>query len=245
MQRFFNIAGWVLLALAAGVLIVSPFVSANAFDPLKNALPAGVLVALAANLLTQAKNLADEDDKRSAFYLKSAIEAYEQGRSLLQDGNCDRSTWIEAGRCLGHAKALAADVKLGAHKRVLELNRLKYRTFFAQLLEDKPASFFYGAPSASRLSLEEAAKSSTASEERNGRITVSTNRELDEQSIRAVWEAAQWPTNYSDPLPHSFTDQELDKLIVLFPGLHSHFMHRRQWTSAAGRLYPRKDARDG
>lgn len=242
MQRFLTVLGWLLVVAAGGVLLFSPFVSASVFDPLKNAVPAGVLVALAANLLTQAKNLADAAEKRSIFHLDSTVKAYEQARSLLQDGNNDRATWIEAGRCLGHAKVLAAGVTLDAHQRVLELNRLKCRSYFHQLLASKPATFFYGTADPSQ-SLEEAAKASTAPEERNGRRVVSANNELDEPSIRAVWEAARWPDNYTDPLGTSFTDVEREKLLLFFPGLHQYFQHRQQWHSAAGQLHPRRPAK--
>ena len=240
MQRFLTLLGWLLVVVAAGVLLVSPFVSASAFDPLKNALPAGVLVALAANLLTQAKNIADANEKRSAFHLESAVKAYEQAKALIQDGSNDRARWIEAGRCLGHAKVLTAGVTIDSHQRVLEFNRLKYRTFFSQLLSERPASFFYGV-SHLTLSLDDAARASTAPEERNGRHVVSSNNELDEPSIRAVWEAAQWPTDYKDPLGRPFTEAERQKLLLLFPGLHSYFQHRSGWHSAAGQLHPRKD----
>ncbi len=239
MQRFLTILGWLLVAAAAIVLLVSPFVSASVFDPLKNAVPAGVLVALAANLLTQAKNIADANEKRSAFHLDSAVNAYEQAKALIQDGSNDRATWIEAGRCLGHARVLASGVTLDSHQRVLEFNRLKYRTFFSKLLAERTASFFYGV-SDPAMSLDEAAKASTAPAERNGRMLVSSNNELDEPSIRAVWEAAQWPTDYKDPLGRSFTDAERGKLLLLFPGLHRYFEHRAQWHSAAGQLYPRE-----
>lgn len=234
--------GWLLAAAAVGILLLSPFVSAAAFDPLKNAVPAGVLVALAANLLTQAKNLADANEKRSLFHLESAIKAYEQAKTLIQDGNNDRAKWIEAGRCLGHAKSLAAGVVLDAHQRVLEFNRLKYRSFFHQLLETKPASFFYGTADPN-LSLDDAAKASTAPEERNGRRVISTNKEIAEPSIRSVWEAAQWPDDYKDPLGTSFSETERGKLQLLFPALYQYLEHHQQWHSAAGQLHPRKNAK--
>lgn len=201
-------------------------------------MPAGLLVALAGNLLTQGKNAADVAEKCSFFFLDAAVKAYDQAKGLLVDGNNDRATWIEAARCLGHAKVLGDGVTLEAHHRVLELNRLKYRSFFHQALTSRSASAFYGAGKPEDLDV--AARASTAAEERNGRITTSTHSELDEGSIKAVWEAAQWPENYEDPLGARFTDAESAKLLVLFPELHRHFEHRRQWQSASGQLFPRR-----
>ncbi len=130
--------GWLLIVLAAGVivcagfsLLFSPLVT---FDPLVNALPAGVLVALGAQLLTQSKNIGEVNEKRSLFYLDSCVKAYEEARNLLSDGNNDRATWIAAGRALMHAKELATSVTEDAHLRVLELHRLKYRSFFREVI---------------------------------------------------------------------------------------------------------------
>lgn len=240
MQRILSTIGWLLVATAGILLLVSPFVASSAFDPLKNALPAGVLVALAGNLLTQAKNLADANEKRSAFHLEFAIKAYEQAKSLIEDGNNDRAKWIECGRCLGHAKALGEGVTFDAHQRVLEFNRLKYRSYFAELLVAKSAAFFYGS-SVPDSSLDEAAKEATAPEDRHGRRVASTNKALDESSVRAVWEAAQWPSDYQHPLGGSFSEPEREKLILLFPGLHGYFQHRARWHSAAGQLHPRRN----
>lgn len=238
MQRFIYGLGWFLIASAGAVLFLGPVLPTAMLEALKNALPAGLLVALAGNLLTQGKNAADTAEKRSLFYLESAGKAYEQARSLLVGENNDRATWIEAARCLGHAQSLAGEITVDAHRRVLELNSLKYRSFFQDLLASKPATFFYGVSEAD--SLDAAARGSTAGEERNGRITTSTLKELDEASIRAVWEAAKWPENYQDPMGSRFDEAEVHKLLVLFPELHRHLEHRRQWRSASGQLYPRR-----
>lgn len=238
MQRIITGLGWLLIAAAIGVLLGGPLLPGWIVDALKLAVPAGLLVALGGNLLTQAKNAAEAAEKRSAFYLDSALNAYEQARVLLTEGNNDRVTWIEAARCLGHAKALSEDVTTHAHRRVLELNRLKYRGAFHQVLASRTASFFYGVEDSR--DLDSAARASTAPEERNGRATTSTASELDEASIRMVWEAAQWPADYEDPLGQRFSDSERARLLVLFPELHRHLEHRRRWHSASGQLFPRQ-----
>jgi hypothetical protein len=238
-QRLITALGWLLIASAAVVLFLGPFLPERLVEALKNAVPAGLLVALAGNLLTQGKNAADATEKRSLFFLQSTSKAYEEARSLLAKGANDRTTWIEAARCLGHAKTLAEGVTLDAHKRVLELERLKFRSFFHEILASKPAAFFYGVSEVRNL--EDAAKASTAPERRHGRAIASTVNELDEASIRAVWEAAQWPENYEEPMGKPFTDAEVDRLTVLFPELHRHVEHRRRWLSIGGQLHPRDE----
>jgi hypothetical protein len=122
---------------------------------------------------------------------------------------------------------------------VLELERLKYRGLFSEILEDKPASFFYGVESVLYPSLDEAAKASTAGEQKNGRILVSSSHSLDEASIRMVWLAASWPKEYDDPLGTRFASTEMGPVMMLFPELHKFLEHQRTWSSAAGKLYPR------
>jgi len=232
--------GWVLILLAAALVAYPLFVPLIKFDPLMNALPAGVLVALGAQLLTQGKNFSDVIEKRSLFFLESCVKAYEEARNLLQDGNNERVRWIAAGRALVHAKELGANVTEGAHLRVLELHKLKYRGFFHGALEDKPAAFFFGARDAS-ITTDQAAELSTAREERDGRTVASTN-ELSDKSLRAVWEAAQWPVDYQDPLDRGFSNEEQAKLTVLFPGLHEFLEHKKRWYSASGKLSPRESS---
>jgi hypothetical protein len=239
MARLLKTLGWVIILAAAVVVAYPLFVPLVKFDPLINALPAGVLVALGAQLLTQGKNFSDISEKRSLFFLESCVKAYEEARNLLQDGNNERVKWIAAGRALVHAKELATNVTEDAHLRVLELHKLKYRGFFSGALADKQAAFFFGAKDAS-IPTDEAAKLSTAREERGGRTVTSTLNELSDKSLRAVWEAAQWPTDYQDPLHRGFSEEEQAKLTVLFPGLHEFLEHKERWHSASGKLFPRE-----
>jgi hypothetical protein len=231
--------GWGFILVAAIVVAYPLFLPLVKFDLLINALPAGVLVALGAQLLTQGKNFSDVSEKRSLFFLESSVKAYEEARNLLQDGNNERIKWIAAGRALVHAKKLAANVTEDAHLRVLELHKLNYRGFFHGALADKPAAFFFGAKYTS-IPTDQAAELSTAEEERRGRPITSSLNELSDKSLRAVWEAAQWPVDYQDPLDHGFSDEELAKLTVLFPGLHEFLEHKKSWHSASGKLFPRK-----
>ncbi|OQW39000.1 MAG: hypothetical protein A4S08_08670 [Proteobacteria bacterium SG_bin4] len=241
MATFLKVLGWLLIAIAAvgmvAYLLFSPLV---VIDPLVNTLPAGILIALGAQLLTQGKNISESNEKRSMFYLDSCVKAYEEARSLLSDGNNDRATWIAAGRALIHAKELATSVTEDTHLRVLELHRLKYRSFFHGSLADKTAAFFFGAEDHS-IPTDQAAASSTAREQRGGRTVTSTLNELSDKSLRAVWEAAQWPLDYTDPLDRGFSEDEQAKLAALFPGLHEFLEHKQRCQSASGRLFPKSN----
>ena len=232
--------GWILIGLAAMVIGYPLLVPPIDFDPLISALPAGVLVALGAQLLAQGKGFADAREKRSHFFLESCVRAYEEARELLQNGNNERVAWIAAGRALVHAKKLADNVVEDAHRKVLELHKLKYRGFFGACISDKPAAFFYGAKDET-ISIDDAAAQSTAPEERGGRVTTSTLKSLSDKSLHAVWEAAQWPEGYQDPLDRGFSDEEKAKLIVLYPGLHAFLEHKETWHSASGRLFKREE----
>jgi len=109
-MQVLNWFGWILIAVAAGMIVISFWVPSSVFDPLKSALPAGILIALAGHLFTQARGARDSIEKRSQFYLESCVMAYEEARNLLLDGNNDRATWIAAGRALMHAKALSSSL---------------------------------------------------------------------------------------------------------------------------------------
>lgn len=233
--------GWLLIA-TAGVVVAYPLSTHHeAFDPLINALPAGILIALGAQLLAQGKNISEANEKRSLFYLDSCVKAYEEANSLLSDENNDRVKWIAAGRALIHAKELVTNVTEDAHLHVLELHKLKYRNFFHGALADKTAAFFFGAEDPT-IPTDQAAELSTAREQRGGRTVTSTVNELSEKSLRAVWEAAQWPLDYNDPLDCGFSEPEYAKLTVLYPGLHEFLEHKRRWQSASGRLFPMSDS---
>jgi hypothetical protein len=243
MSRLLFTFGWLLIASAIFVVAYPFFASVVTLDPLINGLSAGILVALGAQLFSQGKNMRDTSERRSLFYLESCVTAYEEASKILQDGNNERVKWIGAGRALGHAKELATMVTEDTHLRVLELHRLKYRNIFNDAISEKTPAFFYGVQDSS-MATDEAAKLSTAREERGGRTVTSTLEELSDKSLYAVWEAAQWPTDYQDPLDRGFTEEEKGRLIVLFPGLHEYLAHKECFVSASGKLLP-KNADDG
>jgi hypothetical protein len=206
-------------------------------------LSAGLLLTLGGLLLTRSREFVDAEEKRSLFFLESCVTAYEEARSLLADGNNDRAIWIGAARALKHAKILSEKVSIDAHRRVLELHRLKYRGFFQVALSERPPAFFYGAEDAT-LPLAEAAAASSAPTDRRGRTMTSTVKRLDEKSLYAVWEAAQWPSDYQELLDGGFSEKEQGSLLVLFPGLQEYLEHIGLYHSASGQLFPRDKAKN-
>lgn len=240
--------GWLFVVVAPLCVLGSAYLAFWIQKPLAEQLgkalsltslvPAALLLTLGGLLLTKSRELVDAEEKRSLFYLDSCVLAYEEARSLLSDGNNDRATWIEAARALRHAKVLSENVSIDAHRRVLELHQLKYRGFFQVALAERSAAFFYGAKDGST-PIADAAAASSAPIERAGRTVTSTLKRLDERSLHAVWEAAQWPSDYQDPLDVKFSEKEQGSLLVLYPGLHEYIGHVETFHSASGKLFRR------
>jgi len=181
------------------------------------------------------RRIRDNTEKRSQFHLDACLKAYQEARSLLADGNNDRATWIQAARALKHAQALSKNINTEQHQMLLELHRLDYRGFFYHALQ-RTAAFFYGAND-SAMPLEEAAAQSTAPETRHGRFVGSTAKEIDTRSIHAVWEAAQWPQDFADPLNTDFSEAESGNLLVLYHGVAEFLRYKKVWRSASGKLF--------
>lgn len=203
---------------------------------------AGVVITILiqqAQIKSQEQERVDEvNERRSLFNLNAAIDATEQARILLANWDNDRRTWIEAGRLLGHAKVLGEGVTIDCHQRVLEANRLKYRTFFSELLAEKPPAFFYGVDPA--MSIDDAARAASAPANRNGVRSLSETRQLEEASIYRVWEAAQWPSNFEDPVGPTFSEGEVDSLLFDAQGLREYLLYSELYSSFGGELRPRR-----
>lgn len=228
--------GWLLVIGTVVALGVALYEGITIFEGLKNAVSVGVLLALAGHLLTQSKALAESAEKRSLFNLEGFQKAFAHAKDLLVDGNNNRPTWIEAARSLSHGEELAKAVSLESHKRVLELERLKYRSFFHQVLVEKSAACFYGV-SSSHSTLNDAAIASTAPEQSHGRHIISTNHQIEEASIRAVWLAASWPKSYDDPMISRFEPEEIDKVMLRYPALHQFLEHKQHIRSRSSHLH--------
>ena len=231
---------WMMIAGAVLLVAIGPHLQNPTFEAYKSTgVAAGVLLALAGHLFTQGRASRDSAEKESKFYLDSAVLALEEARKLLEDGNNSRTTWIAAARSLMHAQDLADMISIDAHRKVLELHKLKYRSSFRNAITNKPAAFYYGAedPTAP---LTKAAEDSTAqTTSAGGRPVISTVKSLPEAALYAVWKACQWPVDYQDPLRGPFPEEELGKLLALYPELHEYLEHTHTWHSASGTLHPR------
>lgn len=189
LPNIWTILGW--------ILIISSF--------LKQPVVAGILIALAGHLLTQAKHRDDLKEKQSLFYLDAWVKAYEEAQSLLKDGNNDRVEWIAAARALLHAEQLEKKITEDAHLELLDLYKLKYRHFFYSIIDNKPESFFH---------------------DENDR-----DKALSEPSVYAIWKAAQWSEEYNDhskdPLKRKFADDEVEKTKFASIGLYRFLKKKR------------------
>ncbi|MDD5410473.1 MAG: hypothetical protein PHF31_03525 [Methylobacter sp.] len=208
MQRIFENIGWTLVILAIASIIIN---FSFQLDLLKNAaISAGVLLSLSGHFFTQARAIKDSTEKSSKFYLESCVKGYEEAEKFLSDGNNNRVKWIAAGRTLMHAKELSKKITLDEHILVLNLNKIKYRNVFYEALKDKPIEFFSGIKDSS-ITTADAATLPT------------TNEELSEKFLYAVWEATQWPEESENPLERIvFSEAEKMKIQVIFPGLYEY-----------------------
>ena len=138
------------------------------------------------------------------------------------------------------AKELANKIDIESHRTVLEVHQLKYRGAFHEALDGKTASFFYGVDPL--LPLDQAAKASTAGGINGSRIIASTNHELSEKSLYAVWEASQWPEGYKDLLDTEFSLEQRAILPAFYQGLGEYLYHKSKYHSAGGVVWERKDS---
>lgn len=206
---------------------------------------AGILLTLYLQKKDMAIQATKDDEevaeRRSLFNLEASIQAYSQALGLLRDGNNQRATWIRAARILKHGKVLADAVSVDAHKRALELRLLDYRSEFRDILEHKPAEFFYGVDSRYyELGLDRVAELASLANANEACHGITATRWLDEKSVYAVLEASQWPDDYQDPLSDELPGEgEMEEKTYFAQGLAKYIEHRQQWHSIAGTLRPR------
>jgi len=190
-------------------------------------------------IASQEQERVDEvNERRSLFNLDAALKATEQAKVLLQDGNNDRETWIEAGRLLGHAKVIGDGVTVDYHQRVLEASRLQYRRFFSKLINNKSAAFFFGMEE--KMKTWDAAVASTKPAINKKTKLESNIHYLDEASIYRVWEAAQWPDDFDDSVGQRFSEEERKKLMVFGAGLREYLDYHAKYKMYNGELSDRK-----
>lgn len=201
----------------------------------------GVLVAIGTLIWQIIASLRQERLRRSEFALQKTIDAWEEAYRLLQGGNNRRETWIAAARTIELSKKIEEDVEHPAHLDVLEIQKDRYRREFGNLLGWYNAAitgnFFYGVPEdQSDISIDDAARRSTAS---GGDILA-----IPENALFSIWQFAQYPANYEDPLPSSrFSPEQVNSgtMQVLWPGLSAYLRHIRRYRSHCGQLLRRED----
>lgn len=176
----------------------------------------------------------------SSFALKSALASFDETVKLLSDDNNDRVTWIAAARILRRAVDISTKITEAVHLDVLEVQIERYRRVFGEILgfDDlhKTAAFFYGSENPSA-DIEEAAKEST-SKKKTGRGERPVLKNIPESALWTLWEFAQYPINYEDPIKERFPDHKIasPEIRVMWPGLYDYISHIRKYTSANGKL---------
>jgi len=178
---------------------------------------------------------------KSAFRLASALDAFEEAHKLLRDKNNDRVIWITAARALGRGTRIASGITEEVHKDVLEVQRDRYRLIFGVILgfdnQGVTGSFFYGAPD-DIVDIDDAAKH--ASKDEKGRPQL---RNLSEKTLKVIWDFAQFPDRYEDPISDvsEFSEKDVnnDFKILSYPGLFEFLRHYRKFISVKGQLHPR------
>lgn len=165
-------------------------------------------------------------ERRSLFNLNSAIEAFDAAETLLKKGTNDRSTWIRAGRLLKHAKKLTEEICIENHQITLEIKQLHIRSFFSSILENNPAEFYYGAGIYGNI--DEAFDESMQGRLINGIRYLNADTRIPESTIKAVYEAGQWPAEYQDPLGEKFTEDEEEQLYIRYRNVSIFFNHSKR-----------------
>ncbi|WP_402719551.1 hypothetical protein [Janthinobacterium rivuli] len=185
------------------------------------------------------ENLKRENENASLFNLESILSAYTEAEILLEDKNNDRATWIRAGRLLKHAKQLEPNL-IPIHKIRLETKQLKIRSSFSALLSSKAPHFFYGIHADQAKSLEEAVDIIGDFYEIDGMNYAPFSCIIPEASIKAVWEAGEWPSEYTDPLGKGFNDDEKRKLKFRYSNILLHIQHMHDYKKLKKELYNQK-----
>lgn len=176
----------------------------------------------------------------SSFALNSALASFDEVVKLLSNSNNDRITWIAAARILRRAVDISTKITEAVHLDVLGVQLERYRRVFGEILGlDDPhrtAAFFYGSENP-RADIEEAAKESTRKIKTiYGEMPVLKN--LTESSLWTLWEFAEYPIDYEDPIKGRFPDHKIESpnMRVMCPGLYDYLHHIREYRSANGKL---------
>lgn len=104
----------------------------------------------------------------------------------------------------------------------------------------KPA-FFYGV-SDSQLTIDEAASQSSIPDE-NDNFEVSTCREIPESALWTIWQIAQFPKDYDEPIKGKFPQEMVEEMgpnWISHRSLFEYLKHKRKYSSIGGELVKMK-----
>lgn len=213
-----------------------------------NPIPAAVFAALAGVFLTEASRISDRSVEKSKFYLESVTNGYKEALTLLSDGNNDRVTWVSAARILDHAQSISKKITVQEHKDIHQIALKKYRHEFVQVLgfdnSSKSGAFFYGAGD-SKVPIDQAAADSTDPTKGKNKGLLSDLKAISESTLYVIWQFCQSPKNIEEPLRGKFSDEEIENMRPLWPGLHEYLTHIRAYFSVAGELHKKNNDEKG
>ena len=223
------VAAFLLIAPAQGGTLKSEAISA-AFTAM------AVVVALLVAIQSASRADDEREAAQSRFFLESAEEAWAEAARLVGSEQADRLSWVAAARLIGNAKSFARRISDDAHKRRLEATRLRYRLEVLLALNDRAASFFYG--SEEWLPLDSAAVNSQAQIVSTSGVSYRDDS-IPESALRMIWDAAQFPEGYEDPIEGGFDESELDRMYGSLSGLKEYIRHKRRYVVIFGELVDR------
>jgi len=186
----------------------------------------------------------DRAYEKSRFALESALQSFDEALRVLSDGNNNRVTWISAARIISRGQHLAKAATEPVHADLLAVQMERYRREFGKVLGfDNPeqgAWFFYGSQMKGHPT-DLAAKESTAKID-SPLGTSPAIKSLSEKSLRVIYDFAQYPKDYEDPIGEGFSEAESERpgFNVMWPGLNEYIKHIREFTSNNGALTKRK-----
>lgn len=207
---------------------------------LNNVTTAGTFAALFGVFLNELSKITDKQKQRSKFFLEQSLAGFENTINLLNDRNNDRIKWISAARILQQSLELAKRITENEHKSILEIQMDQYRHQLWEILnpynERITPAFFYGVNDSS-LDIQEAAKQSSLPTVGEPQDRLSSVQSLSEKSLFVIWSFMKFPENYADPLDHTFSQDEIERLRLQHPPLYKYLKHKQMYHPAVGKLH--------
>ncbi len=199
----------------------------------------GLLIALGSSLFAVYVYLKQKEYSDSEKLLEFLITQFDNVVELIHNNN-ERMNWITASRIIASIDKISNDIIIEEHKKLFELQKLKYKTIVNNILsdEEKTGSFFYGSKDWNEDIDESAKKSTIPTDKKKKQGLLSDFNFLSEISLYELWEFTQFPKKYDDPLEdQQFSDKEIEfYLQSRFTGLYDYIKHRRKFTAINGKL---------